>query len=106
MTEYIRFVLVRETDKTKVYDVVSIKHNVSLGEIRWYGAWRQYAFFPLSDTVWNYECLEKILDFLRVVTLHHRSKNQQHKPKSILDRIEDASTNVGDRIGDAIDKVL
>jgi hypothetical protein len=31
-----------------------------LGIIKWFGRWRQYAFFPDNGTVYNVECLNDI----------------------------------------------
>lgn len=54
-----------EQRKTKRWRILSRKHGTHLGEIRWYGAWRQYTFNPAPATVFNAECLEDIAAFLR-----------------------------------------
>lgn len=46
--------------KTVVVDVVSKSCEALLGRIKWFGRWRQYAFFPASDTVFNSDCLSRI----------------------------------------------
>ena len=46
--------------KTKRVWVWSRTHGDLLGEIRWWGSWRQYAFLPSSGTVWNPECMATI----------------------------------------------
>lgn len=51
--------------KTNVWDVVSITHGNVLGQIRWYGPWRQYVFRPAQDTIWSKGCLEDIEKFLK-----------------------------------------
>jgi len=48
--------------KTKVWRVVSNADD-SLGEIRWFGRWRKYAFYPEIFTVYEQDCLRKIADF-------------------------------------------
>ena len=48
------------TGKTKLVKVISKRLNIVLGEIRWYGPWRQYAFHPLDKRVWNNGCLEDV----------------------------------------------
>lgn len=45
--------------KTAIVDVVS-KRWVRLGQIRWYGAWRCYAFYPNTDTLFNRDCIDAI----------------------------------------------
>ena len=63
-TKYIQFNLDHQTEKTHHWSVLSIKHNTLLGIIKWYGAWRQYAFFPEPNTVFNVECLGDIESFI------------------------------------------
>ena len=63
-TKYLAFHLLERKPKTEVYDVVSKRNGFSLGTIKWYGAWRQYAFFPTKDTVFNSECLKDIRAFI------------------------------------------
>jgi hypothetical protein len=50
--------------KTLEWDVLGRSHGAFLGEIRWYGPWRQYCFMPCSDTVFNHGCLADIAAFL------------------------------------------
>lgn len=60
MTMYLIFDEVEWSGKTKKVAVVSAQHGATLGWIKWYGAWRQYAFFPLADTIWNPDCLKAV----------------------------------------------
>jgi hypothetical protein len=43
--------------KTPIIQIYSKNHGDLLGEIKWFGRWRQYTFFPCSDTIWNVDCL-------------------------------------------------
>ena len=63
-SKYLRFELVEEKEKTTIWAVVSKMHGDRLGIIKWFGRWRQYAFFPESETVYNNECLNTIASFL------------------------------------------
>lgn len=45
-----------------------------LGEIKWSGAWRQYAFFPKSNTMWAAGCKEEIAKFEREMNKKQREK--------------------------------
>lgn len=63
-TEYLRVVLMSDTGKTKRWGVRSVRHGDVLGEVRWYGPWRQYVFFPGDATIWNKGCLEDVNRFL------------------------------------------
>ena len=49
--------------KTHVY-VIRSKDDIELGQIKWYGAWRQYCFWPNGETIWNGRCLQNIQGFL------------------------------------------
>ena len=64
MSEYIKFYLLEKKPKTFVYSVVNLKSETSLGTIQWYGAWRQYCFFPIPHTVFNKDCMQYIIKFI------------------------------------------
>jgi hypothetical protein len=51
--------------KTLVWEVKNRIRNILLGEIRWFGRWRQYAFFPAKDTVFNVDCMADIAAFIK-----------------------------------------
>jgi hypothetical protein len=40
------------------------RHGGLLGHVAWYGAWRQYCFFPDGRPVFNRSCLNEITCFL------------------------------------------
>ncbi len=61
---YLEIRLVHEGEKTSTWDVVSAKHGDLLGIIRWWGAWRQYTFFPSNNTVFNPDCMREISRFI------------------------------------------
>ena len=46
MSKYLEFEQIPYEGKTKRFEVISKLHDVLLGEIKWFGRWRQYAFFP------------------------------------------------------------
>ena len=64
MSKYLKFELLEQKPKTKVIEVISKSHNNRLGIIKWYGAWRQYTFFPESDTLFNTECLNDVITYI------------------------------------------
>lgn len=65
---YLRFYLVTSKNKkTKVWRVLSRVHADNLGTVEWLGRWRQYCFFPSSETVFNKGCLIEITSFLEKV---------------------------------------
>jgi len=50
--------------KTKIWEIASKSNGGLLGRIKWYGAWRQYCFFPEPDTIFNIGCLADIDAFI------------------------------------------
>lgn len=66
MTEnkYMKFEQLESKTKTEVWWVKNVRSDTVLGEIKWYGAWRQYCFFPSGLTVFNRDCLDIINEFI------------------------------------------
>lgn len=62
---WIRMELHHDTGKTKVWNVVAKESKHWLGQIRWFGRWRKYAFFPNNDTVFESTCLTEIAGFCK-----------------------------------------
>jgi hypothetical protein len=60
--------------KTKIWSVVN-DEGEELGEVRWYGPWRQYCYFQKPDIIMSAGCLEEITNFLR----HQMSERKQPK---------------------------
>lgn len=46
-----------KTQQTVIY---SNRSGLWLGTIKWYGNWRQYAFYPAKGTIWNPSCLNEV----------------------------------------------
>ena len=74
--EYIHFVKVAEKPKTSVWACLNKRSGDKLGEVKWYGRWRQYCFHPTLElaTVFNVGCMEDICSFIRSIP--------RSKPKS------------------------
>ena len=66
--KYIRFVAGPPKAKTLTWFVINKDSEQAIGEIKWYGAWRRYSFFPFTDTVYEMTCLDDIAEFLREQT--------------------------------------
>lgn len=62
--KYIYFLKVADKPKTSVWHCRSQSSNALLGEVKWYGPWRQYCFFPEANTVFNVTCHEDINNFI------------------------------------------
>ena len=65
MSKYLKFELLERKPKTLVIDVISKLRSNRLGIIKWYGAWRQYAFFPENNTLFNIECMNDIIFYIK-----------------------------------------
>ena len=62
---HLEFVETKDTGKTKVWNVRSSHApKPKLGEIRWYWAWRRYAFFPEPNTLFDVRCMSMISKFI------------------------------------------
>jgi hypothetical protein len=48
--------------KTSVVSICNRRSGDELGQIRWFGAWRQYCFYPSGGTIFNPTCLARITD--------------------------------------------
>ncbi len=64
--------------RTLVWDVINIRSGNHIGQIRFYGPWRQYCFVPAPATVFSAGCLGEITEF---ITAH---KNDRRKPPEDL----------------------
>lgn len=60
-----------------------------LGEIRWFGRWWCYAFFPEAGTVFEQACLRDIAAFAEARTVEWRERCQKERRAR---RAQDASS--------------
>lgn len=73
---YIRELGVSKSGKTLIWGVVT-ENNEILGQVKWFGRWRKYAFFPKSNTLYEQDCLRDIADFCEDRTKLHRLKKKK-----------------------------
>lgn len=60
-TEYLRFERKEiKGRKTPIVKVWNRRYGILLGEIEWYGPWRQFCFFSNHTAIFNNTCLEDI----------------------------------------------
>ena len=57
--------------KTDGYGILSNGGDL-LGEVHWFGRWRQYVFEPNVQTVFNDSCLTDLAAFLARINVAHR----------------------------------
>jgi hypothetical protein len=60
-----------DSGKTQKWLVLGAQSGVPLGDVRWYGQWRKYAFSPIAGTVFDATCLREIADFIESRTEEH-----------------------------------
>lgn len=71
---YIRFVHggKSKTGKTEIWRIEAKDAGIFLGEVRWFGKWTQYAFFPEPCKVFEKTCLRDIAAFCESMTRGQR----------------------------------
>jgi hypothetical protein len=68
---------------TKVWLVLTCSPITELGEVRWFGRWRKYGFFPAPDTVFEQDCLREIAFFCETATRFHKAGKKKAAAASI-----------------------
>mgnify|MGYP001575296905 CR=1 FL=1 len=51
--------------ETHVWTVVTKDGGVGLGEVKWFGRWHGYAFYPKPDMIYDEACLRDVADFIK-----------------------------------------
>ena len=70
MSKWIDFVLTGTTGKTSIW---AVEGGAILGQVKWFGRWRGYAFFPAADTVYEPTCLGDISAFIKAQMAERRA---------------------------------
>ena len=73
MNQYIEFIEVGDTGKTKIFEVRTLGGS-SLGIVKWYGAWRRYVLFAGTGTVWSPGCMETVITFINGLMKERQKK--------------------------------
>ena len=73
-TKWLRFFIVGRKPKTVIIHVYNISDQL-LGNISWYGAWRQYTYnvSPQAQLNFNNKCLQDIADVLTCLNTEHKN---------------------------------
>lgn len=79
MAKWLEFQEMQTSTKTKVFFVWNKEKSTLIGEVRWYGPWRQYAFMPAQNTVWERQCLMDIARFINNLMVERKKLNQLQK---------------------------
>lgn len=62
--------------KTQRWEVLAKRDRTVLGVIKWFGAWREYTFFPSYGTTFNVGCLREIAERCGNLTREHRQRKE------------------------------
>lgn len=62
--EFIEFIRKTSSGKTERYTCQNRRSAGELGEVKYYGAWRQYCYFPTAQAVYSKGCLDDISHFV------------------------------------------
>ena len=75
ISKHLEFNFVRnsESGKTKIWTVFNTTTYEHIGNIRWAGNFRKYAFYPNNDTMYDSNCLQDISEFLEKATKEHHA---------------------------------
>lgn len=65
--------------KTRIWQVRNSAARIGLGYIRWFGAWRQYAFDPEDSLSFEKTCLRTIADFCERKTREHYAAHKRQR---------------------------
>lgn len=60
---------------TSIWSILGRGDGV-LGQVRWFGRWRCYAFHPEPHTVFNAECMEELMNFCATETKYQRRRKK------------------------------
>jgi len=77
MPDFITFTEIRDTGKTKVFNVTPKTSEDVLGKICWYAAWRRYVFFPATQTLFDSKCLTNITFFIDGLMADRKIKTEK-----------------------------
>jgi hypothetical protein len=69
--QYLQFTEQDQQGKTKRYAIEN-KVGITLGYIRWNGAWRKYCFFTLDSRLFDNKCLMEIVQFMDRLNKEHK----------------------------------
>ena len=85
MNQYIEFKLIEKKRKTEVYSIQKKGVLFSLGIIKWFGAWRKYCFFPEEELVFDVDCLQEIIIFIKKLMDERKEVKKLIKAKKKFD---------------------
>jgi len=71
--EYLEVELISHREKTNIYLILNRKYNISIGQVKWHNYWRQYCFFPNSETIFSSGCMKDLVAFIDKLMEEHKN---------------------------------
>jgi hypothetical protein len=68
-----------KSGRTEVWTIVAVEDDFELGQIKWYGPWRMYAWFPEPNTVYESTCLRDIANIRDALNERHKIARSQSR---------------------------
>lgn len=78
-SKYMEFDKIGSTGKTDIYNVLSKSSGFILGQIKWYGAWRQYCFWPSPNSIFNIGCMDDIQTIINELMAQRRYQSRLNR---------------------------
>lgn len=75
-SKYMGFDKTGDTGKTEIWNILSKSSGFILGQVKWYYLWGQYCFFPSSNSVFNNECMNDIIKFIKKLMAIRKDKRK------------------------------
>ena len=80
-SKWLAFLILEHKPKTVVIEVGNKIEGCTIGIIKWYPAWRCYAFEPYNATIYEKICLRDIANILEQLTVNQRNKKNEENQK-------------------------
>lgn len=81
-TQYLFFEEQPQKGKTKLFRVCNKINRETLGYIKWFGAFRKYAYLSNGGIFYDSECLNDIKKFLEKLMLERKLESQNKNQSS------------------------
>jgi hypothetical protein len=65
--------------RTKVFYVYATLSGQLLGEVSWYGNWRQYTFLVYQRSVYDSGCMDAISEFTKKINKEHKEMRKAER---------------------------
>ena len=78
-SEFLNFEETVHFTKTDVVSVLEKRTGELLGEIKWFGPWRHYVFFPAPNCAWSDRCLSDLSKYVTYMNERHFARRTLEK---------------------------